>query len=170
MRDIVTLSKPERLMLANQYLILEKLAGKDKSEGEFYAARRRALEAGYTFEYGAAFQHLDPEMPPEDCEFVYDVLDMYRAFANANRELKKTERLRARDLQFQGFDGNNESRFYCYAQYVMKDLGKYAESKPVNSHAPRAHVYRAMLERWQQSADKQQLTRADIDRILGAEE
>ena len=49
-RTIVT----ERLLLANQCKILEKLY---PSDADHYAARREALERGYTLEYSSVFRN-----------------------------------------------------------------------------------------------------------------
>jgi len=74
----------------------------------------------------------------------------------------------ATELSFEGFDGNNEGRHYAYTLFVINDQGRWAESKKpdLNSHMPMLDRYRSMLKRWRQSADKHQLSKDDVVRII----
>lgn len=80
------------------------------------------------------------------------------------------EGMDAARLKFPGFDGNNESKFMSYAQYMRRhrkwtflDLA----SADFNSHHSTGDTYRHMLAQWRQSKDPFGLSAADVVRILG---
>lgn len=170
-QNTTTLSKKDRLILANQLLILEALYP-DEAEG--YAKQRKALEAGYALEYSRLFDHIDPELSVETCNFVLEVLDMYRCVTFANQRLPEKDQFPDEDIRFPGFDGNGEGALLMYASYRTEDLGQWAEltshgTRPIpNSHWPMASHYEDMLAAWTASPDKHHLTRADVERILEA--
>jgi uncharacterized protein YfbU (UPF0304 family) len=76
---ITTLTQVERLQLANQFEILEKLY---PELAEMYAARRDIVQHGYSIQYSDVFTDIFTEMPYEECEYVYNVLDMHRTLIN----------------------------------------------------------------------------------------
>lgn len=169
--DDVNLSKTERLLLANQYKILEALYPEEAAD---YADARKIVESGYVLDYPQLFHSVDHEVPRETSEHVLDVLSMYRAIHFSNAKLPKAERLPEADVAVIGFDGNNESDELLYAKYFTKDGEKFSEltrggkHEIPNSHHPTREMYVRMLREWRTSADKNELTRKDIDRILAA--
>jgi uncharacterized protein len=69
------LSMTERLILRNQYRILEKLY---PNESESYSQFQRILESGYEMHYLEMFQTIDEDiMPREQSKEVLDILSMY---------------------------------------------------------------------------------------------
>jgi uncharacterized protein YfbU (UPF0304 family) len=130
---ITTLTPVERLQLANQFEILEKL---NPEQAEIYAARRDIVEHGYSIQYDDVFSDIFDEMPYEECKYVYDVLDMHRVLINSLNALKDKQGLTLDDVKFEGFDGNNESKRHAFAKH-LKDEGKWTETLvgSLNSHS-----------------------------------
>jgi hypothetical protein len=81
-----------------------------------------------------------------------------------------------KQVRFRGFDGNAESEYLAYTQFVILTLGKFAELKSplqpyvsFNSHMPSVDRYDRMLNEWQKNQDKRDLTVDDVKRILDAQ-
>jgi DNA protecting protein DprA len=128
-----TLTPLERLQLANQFEILEKMK---PEEAEHYASLREIVERGYTIRYEEVFNGIYDEMSLDECKYVYDVLDMHRALINSFNELKDKQGLTAEDVKFKGFDGNNESKRHGFVRYLQKE-GLWTETlvADLNSHS-----------------------------------
>jgi len=145
MKAPTSLDPIQRLQLINQYLILEKI---DPREKDTYSNNRRVLEEGYTAFYGELLNTIDEEMPPEECEFVFDVLNMYRDLIGSYERLADKSGIEAVDVQFGGFDGNNESKQLRFLKYLKK-IGRYSETlkaeRDWNSHSETVSEYRRML-------------------------
>lgn len=166
----MTLSLTERLILRNQYLILEKLY---PDEAESLSQTRTALEMGFTRQYGDLFESLCDEVSEETQQEVIDVLNMYRAMLACYQDLKDRQGIPEHDLRFPGFDANEETSHYSYANYMVKTLGRFQESDPgknetVNSHFPQLRKYRSMLREWN-SAGARTLTKEQLLRIIEAD-
>jgi uncharacterized protein len=148
METVTTLSPVERLMLANQLRILEKL---DTENADEYQKQRDIIVNGYTIEYGEVFTEIYDEMSVEECRYVYDVLDLYRVLIRSYEELKDKEGLTPDDVRFQGFDGNNETKRWAFARH-LKEEGRWTETLTgdLNSHSTRTmRLYPKMLERFE---------------------
>jgi len=158
------LTKLERLVLLNQYRILAKLEPDDSRNSEEAC---EILRNGYTLEYETLARHVDPDVSEEECREVRDILDMYRALKIARGDLPEGT-FGEGDAAFPGFDGNNEPEHFAYAKFLMEIQNKWQESKqdPRNSHKPMLARYRSMLESWEESANKWELTAEDTARIL----
>lgn len=159
------LTKVERLILFNQYQILEKL---DPAEyGKHCKEMCEILENGYTLDYQDLFANIYDEVSQEICREVRDVLDMYRALKKAYTKLPEGT-VTAADVAFHGFDGNEESKHFAYATFLIETQGKWEESQgdPINSHWPMLGRYRRMLESWKESPNKWDLTVEDVKRIV----
>jgi uncharacterized protein YfbU (UPF0304 family) len=158
------LTKVERLILFNQYRILEKI---DPDEARASEEACEILASGYTLEYETLASHIDKEVSDDKCREVRDILDMYRALKIARRDLPAGTVSDA-DATFPGFDGNEETEHFAYATFVMEKQNKWVESKqdPRNSHWPVLSRYRMMLKSWKESPRKWELTPEDTARIL----
>ncbi|MFB6800440.1 YfbU family protein [Peribacillus butanolivorans] len=162
------LTKKERLFLANQYLILEKLYPEEKLH---YEQLRKALERGYQLNYEDAVEWYYDEFSKEDSTFVIDVLDMYSQMLFANDNAEDEEKLES-GLKFPGFDGNKETSYLGYVRYYLKDLGRFDELKTnsefgdFNSHRPMVKRYERMLRVWDSTESKYNLSMEDVKRIL----
>lgn len=165
------LSLKERLIISNQFKILEKLYPED---AEYYSTYRKALECGYKLHYEDIFQHFFDEMTEDECKEVIDILDMYRALTYSYRKLNNKEAIEENDIHFDGFDGNNEINQYLYAQYFIIDLNRFSELTygnkypELNSHSPRLEKYRKMLAIWKSIDDRHKLNSEQIRMIISA--
>lgn len=162
------LDRYQRLMLANQYLILEKLY---PSEEEFYRNNRIAYENGFEAHYSWATEHILDPLSPENSRLVLDVLAMYSSIYFAVRETEAFD-FNSR-FRFDGFDGNEETKLLIYCRYFVNDLDRYQELKygaaegDFNSHGPTLEMYREQLERWRAVGDRIRLTKDQAEYILG---
>lgn len=145
----------ERMILINQFRILERLYPDDG-----YEVKRKILENGYTLNYKWLMLMDEEEMPEEDCRFVFDVLDMFRAIHNSDG-----------NIPFKGFDGNYEPDFYGYASFLIMDEKKYQELvnysdyPDVNSHTPMADKYRRMLTIWKENGSPQEIDKELLEKL-----
>ncbi len=156
----------ERLFLANQYLILEKLYPERASD---YARRREAISRGYMLDYGWIAGEIDQdEMSVEECREVINILDMHRSLLLSCQ----SARVDPKGVRFEGFDKNQERRQYGYASYLLAVEGKWNELKKpgddYSSDHPTLERYRAMLRRWLtiNYPRRFNLTRQQIEEIL----
>lgn len=125
------LSIKDRLILANQYEILAKLA-EDEYDRKNYENLRNVFVSGYSWGYSLATEYFLREMNDAECRFVLDVLNMYRTlyFSRENNE-KIKESVDEDEVLFKGFDANDgkESRYLSFCSFLIDDLGRYAEIK-----------------------------------------
>jgi uncharacterized protein len=167
------LSKVERLILINQYKILEML---NPEEEEFYALNRKILENGYANHYDEIFEWLPDEIPEEVATEVWDILQMYRTLNFSYENLKDKGDIKEEDLKFPGFDGNEEAQYMNYAKFILHDLNRYEELRDdsnhpnYNSHFPMLWKYRKMLSVWKSISHRynNNLTLDEIKKILNA--
>lgn len=166
------LSRVERLILANQYRILEALY---PDEAESYANRREAIENGYEMHYRWQAEHIydgDDVMTEEESREVLDILDMFAALKRSQSLVADDASVESWHLTFSGFDGNNETKQMAYARYFCGlNGGRYTEldrGDNFNSHMPSLERYRRQLREWRKSADPHSLTKEDVIRIAAA--
>lgn len=165
------LSRFDRLMLRNQYLILEKLY---PEEAEHYAEIREAIENGYEQHYSSCIEGVldgDDVMTVEECRMVLDTLTVFEQIQDAVRRGVTIPDGQEWASTFWGFDGNNESKFLGYSEYYCRANGgrfKHLNIKNFNSHMPTLNAYARMRAAWEESANKLHLTQADVERILAA--
>ncbi len=156
------LTKVERLILANQFRILELL---DPENAEGYSIKQKILHEGFMLEYDNLLLGYD-EVPEEVCREVTDILDMFRALFCAIK-LHPKAAINKKHAKFQGFDGNNEELHLAYARFLIEDLNHWEESKlpDLNSHRQVLGRYRAMLRHWMETPERFELTPEDVNRI-----
>ena len=156
----------ERLILANQCKILEKLY---PSDAEYYSASREALERGFTLEYPSVFGAIsERQLSRDHCRWVMNVLDMFASLQNAYSEFNDASDIDPAKLQFRGFSANDESDLLGYVLYLRR-TGRWSDvlgNGDLNSHAPSSERYNRMLEKWKASVDRDMLTKDDIVRII----
>ena len=165
------LNKIERLIISNQFKILEKLY---PEEAEYYSKNRKALENGYKLHYQWIFENIYDEMSEEECQEVIDILNMYRSLTFSYQKLSDKSGIEESDIRFPGFDGNNEISQYSYTNYFTLELNRFneltngSEYADFNSHCEMLDCYRRMLAEWNKYDDKQNLTKEKINSILKA--
>lgn len=90
--------------------------------------------------------------------FVVDVLDMWSFIEEAFEKLGKNERKRlateadpiGENVQFPGFDRNNESEHFNIARFLVDDLQRFSRfregNRDLNSHFPTLEGYGRMIQ------------------------
>lgn len=153
----IHLSLVDRRILSLLHEVLGKLYPDSE---QHHRLRAEVFDAGYAAEYGDEFVSVEPELTGRDCEFVWDVLDMFCVLKASVEELGPDVVARLGEhaeafLTFRGFDLNDsfESRLLGYARYLFAtdrwtDLALYFDDKHErgNSHMRTVPIYRRMLE------------------------
>ncbi|MCU5682774.1 YfbU family protein [Bacillus wiedmannii] len=169
------LSKVERLILSNQYKILERLY---PEEQKYYEVDRKAIEEGYELHYGEIGEHIYDGLTSAECREVLDILSMYRKiiFTIENMSGEEQKAIKSKHtIYFEGFDANDEHEInlLMYARYYIVDKGRFQEFKEseaypyFNSHTPMLQKYRKMLEKYNKLNRKSMLSKEDILALLG---
>lgn len=168
------LTLKDRLILTNQYLILEKI---DPEEAEQYALYRHALERGFSLEYGQMANHVtETEINKKQCDEVIDILDMYRHLKESYDELADKTGIEKSHVEFPGFDGNDrlEGRLMSYVRYLVDEKGDWSELKgykeKFNSHMPMLNQYKNMLQVHSRFNRNGNLTKEQILSLIQAED
>lgn len=168
------LTRPERLTLSNQYRILEKL---DPDNAEEYAAARNIVERGYEYEYDDIAQHVygDSDVTTEEeSEEVVEILAMFDGLKQSYSKLSDKTGINKNQIEFSGFDGNNEGKQMGYAKHFCESGGgrftDLENGDNFNSPLPMLPVYRRMLGEWKKiNPNRQlQLTKEEIEGVVGA--
>lgn len=166
----IKLSKLERLVLSNQYRILERLY---PEEADYYEVNRKAIESGFELHYEDCFSSLsDSVLTSKECEEVLDILSMYSAITFSDRDNEVEEYY----VKFRGFDLNDEyeRKRVMYARYFINDLDRFTELKygniyvDCNSHTKTMEKYRRMLSVWKSMDDQNNLNKEEILKIVNA--
>ena len=165
------LSQMERLILVNQYMILEKLYPEEASS---YARIRKALEDGYELEYSEIFNniyHDDETLSENGCILVREILTMFTVLKYSYNKLDDKSGIDPKDVTLWGFDGNNETEYMAYARYLIEDCqlwGDLQEDAVFNRHISSLSRYRQMLNVWNSYGnDKNELSKEQILSIIG---
>lgn len=130
----------DKIMLVMLSEIYDALKIKGEIDTEFL---REALFGGHSWAIEREMHGLTSasETPTEAVKQVYDILDMHRVVEPSFRKLALAEKGKVTnpdDLDFAGFDGNNETEHFSAATFMIEKMGLYAEFKgrPLNSHRP----------------------------------
>ena len=167
----MNLSKKDRLIISNQFKILERL---DPVEADYYANQRKAIEHGYELHYDWLAENMYDGLSREECQEVLEILSMYRSFDRSFHRLDDKEDLSEEAIRFDGFDGNNETNQYSYVRYFILDLGRFdelaynAEATSFNSNCPMLEIYRRRISVWNEYENKLHLQPMQIKSILEA--
>ena len=132
----------QRLILINQYRILDLLEGTQERENSESKLAITALQHGFVREMNSLLDEAAwPILSKEGCDEVIDILNLYRQIEFSLQKLPDAEATALRGLpwvEFSGFDGNEESDYFAYARYLLEDEGKFGElfelNNSVNSH------------------------------------
>lgn len=159
----------QRLILINQYSILEKLYPEDSN---FYARNREILENGYTLHYNDLTQNVYEEMTESEQREVLDILTMYRVMYFSLKNRSTQEKYRNKKISFPGFDGNEETKLLSYTLWFIFKLDRFDELKKedsfgsYNTHHETIGTYRKMLSYWNSLPNKNELTDESLDWLL----
>lgn len=156
------LTKNERLILINQYTILKHL---DAIDPDTYNKFVEILENGYEIYYSYFDDQVYGNFPKTESSFVLDALDMLFHMQQVTIN---------HDTLFHGFDGNYETDYMGYAQYVLNtdegfpSLRRDDNNNNCNSHMQKVGKYKIWVMEWKNSADMYNLTQSDVDRIVSS--
>jgi uncharacterized protein YfbU (UPF0304 family) len=159
------LTDVERLTLANQFLILNKL-----QPDEHYAHAAEALMRGYEGLYQQlVFEHLWEPTPARITEEVLDIFDMYRGLTNAYKH-HGVKKPKGYHPEFEGFDGNHDPH-HGVGTFMVDELGLWPELKgrPMNSHTSSTlPSYLKMVAVWRKLGKPHPISQAQADEIVAA--
>jgi uncharacterized protein YfbU (UPF0304 family) len=159
----VRFSDNERLILRNQYQILLHL---DQGNAKEYQMNIDILESGFELYYSELFEAMNPGkdiLGQDECQFVIDVLNMYRAMHDHSSNLPQTSK--SYQPRFEGFDGNEESGHYAFHEFLYRNE-RFKEIQPQNSHRPMLRKYEKMLDMYAQFKGKKSMSEDDIRSVL----
>jgi uncharacterized protein len=163
------LSKLERLLLDNQYQILSFV---DPGNAKWYDRMREALQNGYEAAYSSLFNGIFDPLPAPECSFVVHTMAMFDALQQSYAALSDKGGIDQSRLRFSGFDGNNETEYMGYAQFLVEKEERFTTLQlggdGFNSHRLIIPEYKAMLTLWYGMGQANQLTADQIRQILGA--
>jgi len=162
------LTKIERVLLANQYRILERL---DPENGEIYAVNYRVLESGFELNYALLDQIFKDGVSKEQCKEVLQILTMFETLYQGYLKATTAPDIKIEAISFSGFDEKEEAEHFAYAHFLVHDEGRFSVLKAdkLNSQVPMLGVYRRMLWEWEKCADKHNLQHDDTVRIQAAQ-
>lgn len=159
----VTLSYAERILLANQFKILEIL---DPHSAKDYSQSREIVEAGYQYLYETVNTSISTaDMPMETGEEVCEILDMFCVLEHSSKDMGKT--MEQLDVTFDGFD-ESDGHHYHFAMFARRKLDRWSElkhypdSSQTESMLPR---YRSMLHTWRTMGKPNKLSEEEIARL-----
>jgi uncharacterized protein YfbU (UPF0304 family) len=161
------LTRNERALFWHQFEILKHL---DNENADSYGIYQEALERGYTTFY-SFLDHIDAETVSEaQMREVDDILSMYRMLGDYYTN-GGGQPLGTYFDKFRGFDGNNETAHYSYANFLINKLKHWAEQSKaeLNSHAPHLSQYLAMTKVWQATGGlNEPMTDRRVEEIMKA--
>lgn len=159
----IELTDKERLLLANQYEILGLLKNED-----YYSELAEQLREGHKWLYEQSFDVIYPNFPEESAILVLEILELYEVISDSYDALTDKSDINAKKVLFSGFDGNYETEYMGFVDALKKNnrFVDVIEAGIRNSHAPKAHVYESMLNKWNKLDKSRQLTKEQLLEIL----
>lgn len=162
----IKLTDSERMILANQYQILGHL----EDDPDFKRVAQN-LRDGHEFLYRDMLNWVSPEMDRESTGFVLDALSLYQALKESWSTLGSPSDIKADDVRWPGFDGNNEGTFYGFTCALAGDR-RYEDQlgeRGVNSHSLMTSTYRKMIAKWRELGEpRHPMAAAQIKEIIAA--
>jgi len=177
-----TMSAINRHTLALLHRILARVlpegSGDVDGDEKYQLDRARVLEEGYTKEYWVEFAGIRTELNGRQCDYVKDVLDLFRIAGYSITHIRKDggdiDEATVRTLTFHGFDHNDEleGQMSDYVRYLVES-GKWSEQKEFvlgddhgNSHSPMYDTYSRMLSAWREVKQRRPRTGRVDDYLL----
>jgi len=149
------LSDGEKLILIMLSEIHENLKIKDGIDPKFV---RDAIFSENTWSLAWKYPGIvgsgENKAPPVVSE-VLDILEMWEVLEISYKKLQPADKARVeteaepfgRNVQFRGFDGNNETEYMGVAGFLVNDLERFStfKGRDLNSHLPSLNTYKRML-------------------------
>jgi len=171
----IKLTDVERQILFNQYLILSKSDIDGWYDKKDFILKAKILYHGYEGLYDEVIS-IEKSVDSSISDFVLDILSLYNNILVSYQKLTKEEKLEypIKNIQFDGFDGNEETSECWFCKFFVEDMDRYSDLKqitnfPFNSHMPRLRMYINQLE-FAEKIDKElyELNLQDIKDIMNA--
>ena len=168
------LTKKDRVILINQYNILKRL---DPDNSGYYDELIEILQNGYQIFYSKVDEWICDDMPAGEGRFVLDLLDIYRMVEHYKHNNPADKELDEHPWgQFRGFDGNNETEYFGFTNFVIGIQGKFTEQEKYrgntdgfNSHMQVLEKYKGMVRKWHTMGRVYETSKTAILEILDAE-
>jgi len=149
------LSNGEKLILIMLSEIYEHLKINGEIDPQFVrSAIFREQTWSLAWEYPGIVGSGENETPAVVNE-VLDILEMWEMLETSYKRLQPTDKARVEDeaepfgsnVQFRGFDGNNETEYMGAAEFLVNDLERFStfKGRDLNSHRPLLDTYKRML-------------------------
>jgi len=176
----IDLTQKDRLFLFNQMMILQELADikdhlgikQNNWYGNDYHKHFESLTHGYPIQLEDFFNFISHEMSTDDCDFVHDVLKMYREMIFSLKNLPVADQALIPSFKFAGFDGHSESKYLLYAKFLINDMKQYQEvnNKEFDSPCPMIEDYKRQLAVWEniEQDNKSQMSKEQLLSIINA--
>lgn len=164
------LSLKDRLILANQYRILEML---DEKQSGRHAVHREILTTALETYYVTLLDDFSNDLNLDVSHEVMDILAMFTRLRLSFEHLAGASAVSAQDIEFLGFHPQFESEMLGFARFYMKKLGRHrwlseTLGEGLESGAPMLDVYRRMFAAWKSIGMSKVLTDAEIAQIVAA--
>nr|ACN22657.1 conserved hypothetical protein [uncultured bacterium] len=160
------LTDTERLILANQYEILAALKNDDS-----YGRIAGELRDGQEWLYQQHFDYFSPNMQEEDAEFVVTIVGIYSDLRDSYERLADKSGIEPHQVEFPGFDGNNEGELPSFARALRKS-NRFIDTLPEHgkdSHMPTRDIYSRMISKWEELGKPHfPLSKEQISALLAA--
>ncbi len=149
------LSDGEKLILIMLSEIYEHLKIEGEIDPQFVqSAIFREQTWALAWKYPGIAGSSENNTPPVVNE-VLDILEMWEILEISYNKLQPADKARVeteaepfgRNVQFRGFDGNNETESMVVAGFLVNDLERFStfKGRDLNSHMPSLETYRRML-------------------------
>lgn len=164
------LSLKDRLLLSNQYRILELLDKEGAAEHEEHrAVLTRAQETHYVTLLEDFSNTLNLELTGE----VMDILALFSRLRLSFDHLDGQTSIAEEGIEFSGFHPEFEREMLSYAQFYMQKLGRHrwlrgGDGQGIESSVPMLDVYRRMLSAWKGIGMAKVLSESEISDIVNA--
>ncbi len=164
------LTLAERWIIFNQLQIIELLSPSKEKKNHGQTVQQEALINGYESFYGCPID--DETLDSETSSRVHNILGMFTVLRASYGKLADKSGLSAESVEFEGFDGNNESDEHGFANFLCR-AGRYEGvlKEDNNSHGPTIARYEAMLTRYREVRESvtplEPLTKEQILAIVG---
>lgn len=167
---VFDLTLKDRLLLSNQYRILELL---DKDRAAEHEEHRAVLTRAQETHYVTLLEDFSKALNLEVVGEVMDILAMFTRLRMSYDHLGGKTSIADEGMEFGGFHPEFESEMLSYAQFYMQKLGRHRwlrsdDGKGIESHVPMLDVYRRMLSAWKSIGMSKVLTEAEISEIINA--
>lgn len=164
------LSLKDRLLLSNQYQILELL---DKEHASLHGEHRRVLTNAQETHYVTLLEDFSKALNLEVTREVMDILAMFTRLRLSYDHYGAPVSIPEEGVEFSGFSPEFEGEALSYAQFYMQKLGRHRwlqndEAKSIESSVPMLDVYRRMLSVWKEIGMSKILSESEVAEIVNA--